>query len=174
MPSRIMTETLRLIEEEIPRLRRYARYLARDMDRADDLVQECLARAISNLRQWKPGTNLRAWLFVILRNVHLNELRRDKRTTLDGELPASHPALGTPGNQEDHLALLETQAAFNRLSPEHKEILVLVVIEGLAYEEAASVLDVPVGTVRSRLSRARLTLKGLLGDEARQAVEDVS
>lgn len=169
-----MTDTLRLIEDEIPRLRRYARYLARDLDRADDLVQECLARAISNIRKWQPGTNLRAWLFVILRNVHLNELRRVKRAALDGELPPNHPALGTPGNQEDYLALLETQAAFERLSSEHQEILVLVVIDGLQYEEAASVLDVPVGTVRSRLSRARLALKGLLDDETRQPVEDVS
>jgi RNA polymerase sigma-70 factor (ECF subfamily) len=149
-----------LIEAEIPRLRRFARFLVGDVDRADDLVQECLTRAIAKIDSWQPGTNLRAWLFVILRNCHFNELRRKNRSPI---VPgAEERVVSVPGNQEMHMTLLEVKDAFLRLSQEHREVLLLVAIEGLPYEEAASVLDVPIGTVRSRASRARQALRDLL------------
>ena len=135
-----MPRTVDLIEAEIPRLRRYARYLARDADRADDLVQECLTRAIAKVESWTPGTNLRAWLFVILRNCHINEVRRGQRTSLIGEMSSDYEVVPTPASQEAHISLLEVRDAYLNLSEEHREVLLLVAIEGLQYEEAAAIL----------------------------------
>jgi RNA polymerase sigma-70 factor, ECF subfamily len=157
-----MRDTVQLIEGEIPRLRRYARYLRREPDHADDLVQECLVRAIGKIDTWQPGTNLRAWLFVILRNCHINEIRREQRTDPIEDAPADEPTLVTLGNQEASVALSEVRRAYLGLSEQHREVLLLVAIEGLQYEEAAAILDVPLGTVRSRLSRARQALREAL------------
>jgi RNA polymerase sigma-70 factor, ECF subfamily len=158
-----MDHVLQQIEQEIPRLRRYARYLRREPDHADDLVQECLSRAIAKIDTWQPGTNLRAWLFVILRNCHINEIRREQRiVSIDDESPASGPTLTVPGSQETRVALAEVRNAYLSLSEEHREVLLLVAIEGLQYEEASAILDVPLGTVRSRLSRARQALRQAL------------
>lgn len=165
----LMGDTFLLIEKEIPRLRRYARYLVRDADRADDLVQETLTRAIEKVHTWQQGTNLRAWLFVIMRNSFISEIRKERRRPVSSALPQDHPAFAVDGRQEAHLAFIDLQAAFERLPDEHREILVLVVIEGLKYEEAAAVLDIPIGTVRSRVSRARTALKNLV--EGRQDKE---
>lgn len=152
-----MDATIKLIEAEIPRLRRYARFLVGDIDRADDLVQECLSRAIAKIDSWQTGTNMRAWLFTIMRNCHFNELRRRSRSPI---LEDADTALAVaPGNQETHLALQEVRRAFLGLSEEHRDVLVLVAIEGLSYEEAAAVIGVPIGTVRSRTSRARQALR---------------
>ena len=153
---------LREIEREIPRLRRYARYLSRDADQADDLVQECLLRGIARIDTWQPGTNLRAWLFVILRNVFISEIRRAGRGPMTGPVEEEHPGLAVTGRQETRIALVELQKALDMLSSEHREVLLLVAVEGLKYEEAAEVMAVPVGTVRSRLSRARSALRDLL------------
>jgi RNA polymerase sigma-70 factor (ECF subfamily) len=156
------TPVLALIEAEIPRLRRYARYLTRDADRADDLVQEALTRAVAKVHTWQPGTNLRAWLFVILRNVFISELRHGAREPQSDLVADNHPSLAVKGTQDERMALVDLQRAFDQLSAEHREILLLVAIEGLPYEEAAAILEVPVGTVRSRLSRARTALRGEL------------
>jgi RNA polymerase sigma-70 factor (ECF subfamily) len=158
-----MTDILQQIEQEIPRLRRYARYLRREPDHADDLVQECLSRAIAKIDTWQPGTNLRAWLFVILRNCHINEIRRERRfLSIDDDTPGTEPTLTVPGSQETRVALAEVRNAYLSLSEEHREVLLLVAIEGLQYEEASAILDVPLGTVRSRLSRARQALRQAL------------
>jgi RNA polymerase sigma-70 factor, ECF subfamily len=159
--------TLHLIEAEIPHLRRYARYIRRELDQADDLVQECLARAIAKIHTWQPGTNLRAWLFVILRNCHIDEIRRSRQMDTVDDSVADEPSLTTPANQETRLVLSEVRDAFLALREEHREVLLLVVIEGLPYEEAAAILGTPVGTVRSRLSRARQALRQAFesGDE---------
>lgn len=154
-----MPDILSLIEAEIPHLRRFARYLARDIDRGDDLVQECLTRAIAKHDTWTPGTNLRAWMFTILKNCHINDVRRARRSE---EMPEEHPLLSVPANQDAHIGLLEVRDAYLRLSDEHREVLLLVAIEGLQYDDAAKVLKVPVGTVRSRLSRARQALRDAL------------
>jgi RNA polymerase sigma-70 factor (ECF subfamily) len=162
-----MSDILRAIEAEIPRLRRYARHLVRDVDRADDLVQECLIRALDKLETWTPGTNLRAWLFVILRNCHINEVRREQRSPIVGEAPSSESELAAAGSQEARVALLEVRDAFLTLSEEHREVLLLVALEELRYEEAAAILEVPLGTVRSRLSRARQALRAALARSRR-------
>lgn len=152
-----MDPTIDLIEAEIPRLRRYARFLVGDVDRADDLVQESLTRAIAKIDSWEPVTNIRAWLFVIMRNCYFNELRRSSRSPIIEQ--ADDTLASTPGNQEAHIALQEVRRAFLQLSEEHREVLLLIAIEGLAYEEAAAIIGVPIGTVRSRASRARQALR---------------
>jgi len=159
----------KLIEDELPRLRRFARFLTGDVDYADDLVQECLVRAVDKIDSWHTGTNMRAWLFTILKNV----LRNDARTT--GRFVATDPqaedgylAVVVPAEQDARMALHDVQRAFLGLSGEHREVLTLVAIDGLSYEEASVVLDVPVGTVRSRLARARTTLDHAVNGEADQ------
>lgn len=165
-----MDDAHRLIEAEIPRLRRFARALVRDPDHADDLVQSCLERAISGLDTWRTGTNMRAWLFTILRNVLINEYRRARRspvqaTGADGDAAG----MAVHGGQEARIKLGELQHALDSLPIEHREVILLVAVEGLRYEEAAAVLGVPLGTVRSRLSRGRRMLQQLLKDPAQEA-----
>jgi RNA polymerase sigma-70 factor (ECF subfamily) len=157
-------EMARLIEPEIPRLRRWARCLAGDHVLADDLVQECLLRAIKRFDTWQPGTNLRAWLMTILRNVFLTEFRRARRFRQGIEFDEINPTMPHAGMPDRRLDLAAVQRAFDSLSDVHREILVLVALEELTYEEAASVLGLPVGTVRSRLSRARTAMRELLPD----------
>lgn len=147
------------IELEIPRLRRFARYLVRNPEYADDLVQDCLLRAIENIDSWQQGTNLRAWLFVILKNIFRNDLRKSSREVPKDFQSEDELTITVPASQDARIALLEVREAFLKLSDEHKEVLLLVAIEGLTYEEAGLVLDIPVGTIRSRLSRARNLLR---------------
>ena len=155
-------ETIAAMKAEIPRLRRFARYMTRDADYSDDLVQECLTRAIANIESWQPGTNLRAWLFVILKNVFRNDKRRAQhdiayRNGLERDAP-----LVAQADQHHHLVLSEVQEAFHHLTEDHREVLMLIAVEGLRYEEAAAILNISVGTVKSRLSRARMALRALI------------
>jgi len=148
------------IIDQIPRLRRFARYLARDADHADDLVQETLIRALRALPQLDPGGNLRAWLFTILQNVLRGEWRRRRRSPVRHDIDADDaPEPAQNGGQFESAALAELAVAIRRLPPRFREVLMLCGVEGFDYEEAASVLGVPVGTIRSRLSRARALLK---------------
>jgi RNA polymerase sigma-70 factor, ECF subfamily len=155
-------ETISAMKAEIPRLRRFARYMTRDAEYADDLVQECLARAIANISSWQPGTNLRAWLFVILKNVFRNDKRRAQHELAYRNGLESDITLFAPAQQHHHLLLSEVQQAFLSLSEDHREVLMLIAIEGFRYEEAATVLNISVGTVKSRLSRARSALRALI------------
>lgn len=154
-----------LLTDEIPHLRRYSRFLVRNIDWADDLVQETLVRAIANAGQWEQGTNLRAWLFVILRNAFFNEMRKQKSRPTVPDSDAALALIGIPANQEPAYVLSEMADAFLTLPEDHREVLVVVVMEGLSYEAAAEILDVPIGTVRSRLSRARASLAKMLDGE---------
>jgi RNA polymerase sigma-70 factor (ECF subfamily) len=148
------------IIEQIPRLRRFARYLARDADHADDLVQETLIRALRALPQLDPGGNLRAWLFTILQNVLRGEWRRRRRSPVRHEVDVDDaPEPAEKGGQYETAALAELADAIRHLPPRFREVLMLCGVEGFDYEEAAAVLGVPVGTIRSRLSRARAMLK---------------
>jgi RNA polymerase sigma-70 factor (ECF subfamily) len=148
------------IIEQIPRLRRFARYLARDADHADDLVQETLIRALKAAPQLDPGGNLRAWLFTILQNVLRGEWRRRRRSPVRHDMnPDDAPEPSEKGGQFESAALAELAVAIRRLPPRFREVLMLCGVEGFDYEEAAAVLGVPVGTIRSRLSRARAMLK---------------
>src|SRR6476646_2932317 len=140
-----MTDYARLLEAEIPRLRRYARALTRDVSRADDLVQSCLVRAIAKQHLWEPGTDLRAWLFTILHNQHVNDVRRSVREVNPVELVYA-PQLTVQSNAVPTLELRDLERALGKLATEQREVILLVGLEGMAYEEAAAVLQVPVGT----------------------------
>jgi len=146
-----------LIEPLIPGLRRYAWALCRNAQDADDLVQDCLLRALGRWHLRRPDASLRAWLFAILHNGFVSARRQAARRP-QADLPAHderpvHPA------QEHALMLDDVVAALDALPDEHREVLLLVGVEDLTYEEAARVLDVPVGTVMSRLSRGRERLR---------------
>lgn len=159
------------IELLIPNLRAYARMLTRDRANADDLVQACLERAIAKHRTFEQGTNLKGWLFTILRNLYINERRRAARWESDSDPADMEDLFPAAASQMNSLALQEFMQAFQRLREEERSLLMMVAVEGLSYEDTADVLGVPVGTVRSRLSRARGHLRELLGDgEAAQLI----
>jgi RNA polymerase sigma-70 factor (ECF subfamily) len=158
-----MPDIHRDIEAEIPRLRRYARALVRDTTTADDLVQDCLVRALAKLHLWQEGTNLRAWLFTILHNQHVNNLRRTMRTGITVELREAEPQLIRAADQDTYLELRDLKRALAQLPESQRAAILLVTLEGLGYEAAAAVLGIPVGTVRSRISRGRDTLRLLMG-----------
>jgi len=158
-----MADICRKIEEEIPRLRRYARALTRDINAADDLVQDCLTRALSKVHLWQTGTDLRAWLFTILHNQYVNHVRRAVREGSAVGLSDSEPLLTSAPNQGKRLELRDLERAIAKLPEEQRSVLLLVGLEGMRYEEVAAVLDVPVGTIRSRLSRGREMLRQLMG-----------
>jgi RNA polymerase sigma-70 factor (ECF subfamily) len=145
----------------LPHLRVVARALAGRRDRADDLVNDAVMKALSGEALFQPGTNLRAWLMTILRNSYVSGRRRSRIEveTID-EIPEN--ALPTPPNQEYAVEVTEVWAALQLVSMEHREILVLVAAGGLSYEEAADICGCPVGTVKSRLNRARVELKHVL------------
>jgi RNA polymerase sigma-70 factor (ECF subfamily) len=154
------------LEHEMPRLRRYARALTRDVVAADDLVQDCLTRALSKAHLWQQGTDLRAWLFTILHNQHVNHIRRAVREGAAVALSDSEPALRTPPDQTRGLEVRDLDRCLKRLPAEQRAVLLLVGRDGMRYEEVATALAVPVGTVRSRLSRGRESLRQLLATEA--------
>ncbi len=170
-----MAEIGPLLEKEIPRLRRYARALARDAARADDLVQSCLARALAKSHLWQPGTDLRAWLFTILHNQHVNDVRRAVREGISVPVEDVAPVLTVASSQSARLRLRDLDRAMGHLPEEQRQVLLLVGLEGMRYEEVAAVLSVPVGTVRSRLSRGRDMLRQLMDMKpARLPCEDVA
>jgi RNA polymerase sigma-70 factor (ECF subfamily) len=144
----------------MPRLRRYARALAGDDGEADDLIQDALERALARLSQWREGESPRKWLFSILHNLHVDRLRRKQRRPphvgLDSiGVDQSEPAADTASGRDLGRAL-------QLLSVEQREVLLLVGLEGLSYAETAEVLDIPVGTVMSRLARGRERLRALM------------
>ena len=146
----------------IPRLRRYARALTRDGNRADDLVQECLVRALAKRHLFQPGTDLRAWLFTLLHNQHVNEIRRAAPL---GNVAGVDELAPVPveGNAIPSVELKDLERAIAKLPIEQRQAVLLVGLEGMPYDEVASVLNVPIGTVRSRLSRGRDLLRHLMG-----------
>lgn len=153
----------KLLQEQIPRLRRYARALTRDVTTADDLVQDCLARAIAKQHLWQPGTDLRAWLFTILHNQHVNYVRSSSRIGVSIDLEQLASALPIEPNAIRSLELRDLRVALAALPTEQRETILLVGLEGMNYEDAAKVLNIPIGTVRSRLSRGRAELRKLMG-----------
>jgi RNA polymerase sigma-70 factor (ECF subfamily) len=157
---------------EIPRLRRYARALTRDVTAADDLVQDCLMRAVSKSHLWQEGTDLRAWLFTILHNQFVNDVRRavrEGRTMALGDTESeTGTTLTSAPNEDKRLELRDLERALAKLPDEQRSALLLVGMEGMNYDEAAAVLGVAIGTIRSRLSRGRDALRQLTGGETEQ------
>jgi RNA polymerase sigma-70 factor (ECF subfamily) len=142
---------------EIPRLRRYARALLGDRAAADDLVQDTLERAWSRLHQWRAGSDMRAWLFGIMHNLRIDQLRRPRLSTLS--IDADEFELPTRPTQADALELRDLESALGHLADEQREILLLIALEEMSYADIASTLGIPIGTVMSRLSRGRERLR---------------
>jgi len=147
---------------EIPGLRAFATSLCGSVTVADDLLQDTLLKAWSNASKFQPGTSLRAWLFTILRNSYYSQYRRRVREIQDSDGVYAR-GIAVAGDQESHLDLADFRKALANLPPEQREVLTLVGASGLTYEEAAAICGVEVGTIKSRLSRARSRLTVLLG-----------
>ena len=156
------------VEQHIPRLRRYARALTGERSAADDLVQDTLERALGRLHLWRQGSDLRAWLFTIMHNIHVNQARsraRHQHEALEAE-PAAE-AVRAP--EPDWLELRDLDRALARLADEQRVVLLLVGLEQFTYDEAARILNIPIGTVMSRLSRGRERLRVNLSGDAKVA-----
>lgn len=150
----------------LPRLRRFAHALSGNADDGDDLLQATCERAIRHIDRWQPGTRLDSWMFTIARNLHLNAVR-SRGIRGDHLVPADSDR--EPGTPTDGAAVIESRLTYEavrrfvgRLPAEQRSILLLVCVEGLSYREVAALMDLPLGTVTSRLARARMTLKALV------------
>ncbi|MFK8253661.1 sigma-70 family RNA polymerase sigma factor [Ancylobacter terrae] len=148
----------------IPNLRAFGISLTGSVDRADDLVQETLLRAFANISSFRPGTNLSAWLFTILRNLFRSEYRKRRREVPDSD-GAFAATLATSPDQNSHLDFEDFRAALDRLPNDQREALVLVGASGFSYEEAADICGCAVGTIKSRVNRARNRLGEMLAIE---------
>jgi RNA polymerase sigma-70 factor (ECF subfamily) len=156
-----MDEAKRLVEL-IPRLRRYARALVGDRTTADDLVQDTLERAWAKLHLYRRGTDLRAWLFTVMHNVHVNRIRATRAVD---PLEDDMPELAQPQRGPDALLVRDLDRAIARLPADQRAVLLLVTLEEMSYEEVARTLGIPIGTVMSRLSRAREKLRAMMSGQ---------
>ncbi len=148
----------------IPRLRRYARALVSDQALADDLVQDTLERAWNKLALWRSGSDMRAWLFGIMHNLHINQVRRPVLATVAIEDDAYD--LPVRASQSDQLEVRDLHSALQLLPGDQRAVLLLVALEQMSYEEIANTLDIPIGTVMSRLARGREKLRTLMEGRA--------
>jgi len=149
------------ITSYIPRLRRYARALTGDRASAEDLVQDTLERAWRRIHLWRRGSDLRAWLFTIMHNLYINQ-RRPRFNMRSETLENEALELSVGATQEDRLELRNLKEALGRLAEEQREVVLLVGLEQMSYEEVARALGIPLGTVMSRLSRGRERLRALM------------
>jgi len=155
-----MDEAKRLVEL-IPRLRRYARALVGDRTAADDLVQDTLERAWAKLHLYRRGTDLRAWLFTVMHNVHVNRIRATRVTDpLEDDMPELAQA-----ERPDTLVMRDLDRAIARLPADQRAVLLLVTLEEMSYDDVARTLGIPIGTVMSRLSRAREKLRAMMAGQ---------
>ena len=145
----------------VPSLRAFAISLSGDVDRADDLVQDTLVRALANVHRFEPGTNLNAWLFTILRNLFHSEYRKRRREVEDAD-GSYAAALRTAPEQHAHLDFEDLRAALAKLPQDQREALLLVGAQGFAYDDAAAICGCAVGTIKSRVNRARHRLAEIL------------
>ena len=145
--------------EELPSLRRYARALTGNQHHADDLVQDCYLRACSRFHLWRSENKLRPWLFTIMHNLYVNWIRDNARRTDVMPLESHEQHLSVKPQQEGVIEIAQLTKQIQQLSLEQREILLMVSLEGLSYKEVAGVMKIPVGTVMSRLGRARETLR---------------
>lgn len=166
-----MQDRNKQIVKEMPGLNRYALTLTSDREEARDLVQDCVEKALRSWSSWRGDGSLRAWLFSIMHNLFVNSIRKRARWRMvitDGDIER----VATPENQMDALYLKDLQRALETLSDDQREVLFLVVSEGLSYEQTARAINVPVGTIMSRLSRARETLRKRMNEEPSKVSEN--
>lgn len=157
------------LSQHLPRLRRYARALTGERFAADDLVQDTLERALSRFAQFRLGSKLDAWLLTIMHNLFINQIRRQAAQPPLDPIDDAFVEPATPATQGDALGLRDLDRALAQLPAEQREVLLLVSLEELSYEETARVLSIPIGTVMSRLSRGRERLRALLAGEGTAA-----
>jgi RNA polymerase sigma-70 factor (ECF subfamily) len=158
-----------LIVEQIPKLRRYARSLVGNRAPADDLVQDTLERSWTRQHLWRQGSDLRAWLFTIMHNIYVNQRRQYRPAALDDDDVEATANVRHEGVME----LRDLAKALEQLSPEHREVVLLVGLEQMRYEDVAEILDVPLGTVMSRLSRGRERLRTLMSGDVQPVLRRV-
>lgn len=155
----------------LPRLRAFAFLLARDREFADDLVQEAVVRVLTHADQFEPGTNFKAWVTTILRNCYYNEIRRRGRASrLDVEVFSGVTAMS--GGQEEQLDLREFERAYETLPAAQREALTFVVAGGLSYDDASKMAGCAVGTMKSRVARARIKLQQVLNSGTVPAIKN--
>ncbi len=163
MNDDIREELVRLL----PRLRRFAYSLSRDNDKSNDLVQETCARALAKLDLWQPGTRFDSWLFRMAQNIWLDRMRAEKSHGETIDIDTAFDIVDTDGREvtENRLTLEEVNRGIAKLAADQQVLIALVCVDGMSYKEAAEVLGLPIGTVMSRLSRARLALhEAVFGD----------
>jgi RNA polymerase sigma-70 factor, ECF subfamily len=162
------------LASELPPLRRFARALTGDPALADDLVQDCVERALIKSHLYDPARPLRAWLYAVLRNLYISGLRRNGRSTVVKTVDDLMEGEGAvPPAQEERLSVGSVSAALDRLAQQHREVIVLVALEEMSYRDVSEILGVPIGTVMSRLSRAREHLRQLLEDRGHTVLRRV-
>ena len=166
-------ELRRLVVDQIPHLRRYSMALVGDRDRADDLVQDTLERAWSRLHLWRRDGNIRAWLFTIMHNLNANAVRQAKRRPRHDPIDEVSALPSTPANQEQRLELSVLSEAVSALPVDQRAVVLLVGLEQMRYEEVAGILDLPLGTVMSRLHRGRERLRRALAGDMGPALRRV-
>ena len=156
----------------LPRMRRFGCSLSGSLESADDLVQASCERALTRRHQWQPGTRLDSWVFSIMRSIWLNQVQKDKVRLGSGTVDPDELSTGEGAARIDaRLRLNEIDRVVSKFPEEQRAVLLLVNVEGYTYKEAAGILDVPVGTVMSRLSRIRLKLAKQLGESGGEAAE---
>lgn len=177
MATPVVNDPRDLLVGHLPSLRAFAMSLSRNRSAADDLVQDTIVKAWTNIEKFTVGTNLKAWLFTILRNTYYSSLRKGRRELADPDGIHAQRLFVKP-DHDGRLAYGDFQKAFDQLSPEHREVLTLVGASGFTCEEAAVTMGVAVGTVKSRASRARKRLSSLMGladgEDAFSGVDQVS
>jgi len=163
----VLPETGPTLTLHVAALRRYAYALERNRDEADDLVQECLARAIARTSTWSEVRNVRAYLFTILHNLHVDRVSRGRNAGTQVPLESVEHKLMSRPQQEESLRIRDLERALRILPDDYRKAVLLVGLEGMSYQEAATTLGVPIGTIMSRLSRGREALRQLMANEAR-------
>jgi RNA polymerase sigma-70 factor (ECF subfamily) len=156
----------------LPRMRSFARFLCRREDLADDLVQDTVVRALTAAHQFQPGSNFKAWIFTIMHNQNISNFRRKRPQITSTEVDNPGSCQIAP-NQIDALVLRDLDSAMRRLAPAQREALILVVVNGLSYEDAAQVCDCAIGTIKSRVARARTALQDMLMGREEQTAEEI-
>jgi RNA polymerase sigma-70 factor (ECF subfamily) len=160
-----------IITEQIPRLRRYARALMGDRTGADDLVQDTLERVWGKLHLWRRGSDMRAWMFSIMHNTFINHIRKKQLVTVSIDDDALE--VPTRATHDDFLEMRDLASAIAKLPYEYREVILLIGLEQMSYDEVAQVLAIPTGTVMSRLSRGRERLRALMAEEITPVLRSV-